>query len=148
MAPHPNDNWLVVPDATSFRSAACPKRGLREAGRRVSMREPAADRTRACLPSSNRMRLQRERDTRPERAVRSELFRLGLRYRVHRRPLPGLRREADIVFAGSRVAVFVHGCFWHGCPSHASLARTNMAFWSDKIATNRRRDDPRAVAFS
>jgi DNA mismatch endonuclease (patch repair protein) len=66
---------------------------------------------------------------------------MGLRYRVHRRPLPDVRRQADIVFAGSQVAVFVHGCFWHGCPSHATLARTNRTFWSDKIATNRRRDE-------
>lgn len=107
----------------------------------MSTREPAAGGTRAFLPSSNRMRLQRERDTGPERAIRSELFRLGFRYGIHRRPLPGLRREADIMFPGSRVAVFIHGCFWHGCPSHLSLARTNTAFWSDKIATNRKRDE-------
>lgn len=54
------------------------------------------------------------RDTAPELALRSVLHRRGLRYRVHRRPLPDLARQADIVFSGSKVAVFVDGCFWHG----------------------------------
>lgn len=104
------------------------------------MSNPETGSSTAGSPSSGRMRRQRERNTRPELAVRSELFHLGLRYKVHRRPLVGLRREADLVFAGPRVAVFVQGCFWHGCPSHASVARTNAVFWREKIAKNRRRD--------
>lgn len=99
-----------------------------------------ASRTTEDSLSSRRMRLQRERDTRPELELRSQLFRLGLRYRVHRRPVDTLRREADIVFSGARVAVFVQGCFWHGCASHITHARTNEVFWSEKIATNQRRD--------
>lgn len=91
--------------------------------------------------ASHRMRLQREHDTAPERAIRHELFRMGYRYRVHLRPLAGLRREADIAFPRARVAVFVHGCFWHGCLEHGTQARSNARFWRDKIARNRARDE-------
>ena len=86
------------------------------------------------------MRRQRERDTQPELALRSTLHRQGLRYRVHLRPLAALRREADIVFTRARVAVFVHGCFWHGCPDHATWPATNAAFWRTKIERNHERD--------
>lgn len=87
-----------------------------------------------------RMARQRPRDTDTELALRRELHRLGLRYRVHRRPLPGVRRVADVVFGPSRVAVFVDGCFWHGCPEHATWPRSNAEFWRNKIEGNRRRD--------
>lgn len=86
------------------------------------------------------MRRQATRDTAPEMTLRRELHRRGLRYFVHRRPLPGLRREADIVFPGARIAVFVDGCWWHGCPDHGGQAKTNGAFWADKIEANRVRD--------
>jgi DNA mismatch endonuclease (patch repair protein) len=82
----------------------------------------------------------RGRDTRPERELRSELHRLGLRFRVHRAVVPGVRREADVVFAAARLAVFVDGCFWHGCPDHGTMAKANAAFWREKIETNRQRD--------
>ncbi len=88
---------------------------------------------------SRRMSVARRRDTGPERALRSELHRLGLRFRVHRR-LAGLRREVDVVFGPARVAVFVDGCFWHGCPLHATWPKANAEFWRGKIETNRRRD--------
>jgi DNA mismatch endonuclease (patch repair protein) len=86
------------------------------------------------------MRLQATRDTAPEMALRRELHGRGLRYYVHRRPLPGVRREADIVFPRAKVAVFVDGCWWHGCPEHGGQAKRNGAFWSDKIDGNRVRD--------
>jgi len=92
------------------------------------------------MAAGDRMRRQRERDTGPELALRSALHRRGLRFRVHRRPIPGLRREADIVFGPARVAVFVHGCFWHGCPEHATWPATNADFWRAKIERNRERD--------
>ncbi len=82
----------------------------------------------------------RKRDTRPERAVRSAAHRLGLRFRVAAVPLVGLRRTADLVFDNARVAVFVDGCFWHGCPIHFSPPRTNTAYWGPKIERNRLRD--------
>lgn len=82
----------------------------------------------------------RRRDTRPERELRSELHRLGLRFRLHRPIVPGVRRQADVVFGPARVAVFVDGCFWHGCPIHGTAAKANADFWRDKIATNKKRD--------
>jgi len=87
-----------------------------------------------------RMSRQPSRDTLPELALRRELHRRGLRFRVHRRPIAGLRREADIVFGPARVAVFVMGCFWHGCPEHATWPRNNAAWWRDKLEKNRARD--------
>jgi DNA mismatch endonuclease, patch repair protein len=59
---------------------------------------------------------------------------------VHVRPVKGLRRQVDIVFLRVRVAVFVDGCFWHGCPAHGVLPRRNSFFWQEKIDANRSRD--------
>jgi DNA mismatch endonuclease, patch repair protein len=86
------------------------------------------------------MQATRGRDTAPELALRRELHRRGLRYRVDAPILPGLRRRADLVFRKRRVAVFVDGCFWHGCPEHGTKSRSNVAFWSEKISTNIARD--------
>ena len=86
------------------------------------------------------MRGNRSRDTRPELAVRSAVHRRGLRYRVAVCPIPGVRRSADLVFASARVAVFVDGCFWHGCPEHYVASRSNQEYWTEKIAGNRARD--------
>lgn len=86
------------------------------------------------------MRANRGRDTRPELALRSAVHALGLRYRVNFRPIPGLRRTADLVFPRARVAVFLDGCFWHGCPEHMRPAKSNQSFWSTKITGNRQRD--------
>lgn len=66
---------------------------------------------------------------------------MGLRYRVHVPPLPSLRRKADIVFPRARVAVFIDGCFWHGCPEHGRRRHeVNEWYWPEKIARNQRRD--------
>jgi DNA mismatch endonuclease, patch repair protein len=86
------------------------------------------------------MQATRGRDTGPELALRRELHRRGLRYRVDAPVIPGLRRRADLVFPRARVAVFVDGCFWHGCPQHATTAKTNAAFWAAKIMANQARD--------
>lgn len=96
----------------------------------------------ASSPSSRAvMRGNRSRDTKPEIAVRSALYAMGLRYRVAVRPLPSLRRTADVVFFRERVAVFVDGCFWHGCPEHHRPAvGENADFWSSKVEANRSRD--------
>jgi len=88
-----------------------------------------------------RMQLQRGRDTVPELALRRELHRRGRRYRVDVPIVPGTRRRVDIVFGRARVAVFVDGCFWHGCPEHGQRAHdVNGWYWPEKIAGNRRRD--------
>ena len=86
------------------------------------------------------MRGNRSRDTAPELALRRELHRRGFRYYVNRRPLPDVRRTADLVFPGPRVAVFVDGCFWHGCPEHHTVARTHADYWAEKVRRNRERD--------
>ena len=86
------------------------------------------------------MQSNRGRDTAPEMALRRELHRRGLRYRVDAPIVPGLRRRADLVFARRRVAVFVDGCFWHGCPEHGTQSRSNAVFWHNKISTNKARD--------
>ncbi len=89
-----------------------------------------------------RMSVQRREGTGPELVLRRALHALGLRYRLHQAPLPGLRRKADIVFRPARVAVFVDGCFWHGCPEHGRRTHNvNGWYWPDKIARNRRRDE-------
>jgi DNA mismatch endonuclease, patch repair protein len=87
------------------------------------------------------MQVQRTRDTEPEMAVRRLLHAMGLRFRVDRAPIDGLRRRADIVFGPAKVAVYVDGCFWHGCPAHArpkTIANTD--YWSAKMDRNRARD--------
>lgn len=86
------------------------------------------------------MQANKGRDTGPELALRSAVHALGLRYRVDARPLKGVRRTADLVFTRARVAVFLDGCFWHGCPEHHTVAKTNAGFWAQKVETNRRRD--------
>ncbi len=87
------------------------------------------------------MRRTRGRDTAAEMPIRGALHRRGLRFYVDRPPLPeNPRRRADIVFPTARVAVFVDGCFWHGCPEHASWPKANAEWWRTKIEANRRRD--------
>ena len=80
------------------------------------------------------------RDTLPERALRSELHRRGLRFRVDRAPVKGLRSRADLVFGPARVAVYVDGCFWHSCPEHATKPKANAEWWEQKLKRNRERD--------
>lgn len=90
--------------------------------------------------ASRRMARVRQRGTDVEIELRRALHALGLRYRLQvplsRKP----RRVADIVFIGARVAVFVDGCFWHGCPLHATWPKENAGFWRAKIEANRARD--------
>jgi DNA mismatch endonuclease (patch repair protein) len=87
-----------------------------------------------------RMRAMRQRDTAPELAVRSELHRRGLRFYVDRKPIPSLRSRADIVFPRRCVAVYIHGCFWHGCPEHGTWPKANAEWWRAKIEQNQIRD--------
>lgn len=88
------------------------------------------------------MRMSRlaRRDTEPEMALRRELHARGLRYRVQVRVPGNRRRTVDIAFTRARLAVFVDGCFWHGCPEHGILPRTNSEWWTWKIARNVARD--------
>lgn len=79
-------------------------------------------------------------DTGPELALRRELHRRGLRFRLHRKVDFDRRRSIDIAFPTEKVAVFVDGCFWHYCPRHAVLPKNNAAFWRAKLEANRTRD--------
>jgi len=82
----------------------------------------------------------RSKDTAPELAVRRALHASGLRYRLHAKALPG---RPDLVFVRRRVCLFVHGCFWHGCPrciDGRRAVKSNTGYWSAKIAGNRERD--------
>lgn len=82
----------------------------------------------------------KSKDTSPEKTVRGILTGLGARYRLHRKDLPG---NPDIVMPGRKLAVFVHGCFWHGhdCARGARVPKANRDYWLAKVARNRARDD-------
>lgn len=89
---------------------------------------------------SARMSRLRRRDNGPELAVRSLLHARGRRYRVVW-PIPGQRRRTiDIAFTRRRLAVFIDGCFWHGCPLHGTSPKANAEWWRRKIQTNQARD--------
>ncbi|MGH3664588.1 MAG: very short patch repair endonuclease [Egibacteraceae bacterium] len=101
----------------------------------LSPTPPASD-------DATRQRMQRQarRDTSPELALRRLLHARGLRYRLDARPLPDLRRRADLVFRRARVAVFIDGCYWHACPEHGTQPRANAAWWREKLERNVARD--------
>ena len=86
------------------------------------------------------MQANRSRDTKPELRLRRILHARGLRYRANNRPLPGFRLTADIVFSRAKVAVFVDGCFWHGCPEHYRKPAINQDYWEPKLLKNVARD--------
>lgn len=102
--------------------------------KRISRPVPSSD---AAL---NRMKAAKPRDTAPEKALRSALHHKGLRFRIDQKPIKELNRKADIVFRSVKVAVFVDGCFWHGCPIHGTYAKANAEFWRKKIEQNQVRD--------
>lgn len=90
--------------------------------------------------TQKRMKSQARRDTKPEILLRRALTERGFRYRVDCAAVDGVRSKADVVFTRAKVAVFVHGCFWHGCPEHHRPTKSNTKWWAEKIATNRERD--------
>ena len=79
----------------------------------------------------------RAKDTKPELIVRSMVRRMGYRFRLHRRDLPG---APDLVFPRLKAVIFVHGCFWHGCPLHGTTPSTRRSYWAPKLAANKARD--------
>lgn len=86
------------------------------------------------------MRSQARADTEPEIAIRKLLFADRLRYRTNLQ-VPGMpRRSIDIAFTRARVAVFVDGCFWHGCPMHSIPVKNNARWWKEKLLANQLRD--------
>lgn len=98
------------------------------------------------LPERRRYLMQqvKNKDTKPERTVRSLLHNLGYRFRLHRKDLPG---TPDIVFPGRRLALFVHGCFWHGHGCRiGQLPKSRLDYWHPKIEANRARDQRKEAA--
>jgi DNA mismatch endonuclease, patch repair protein len=93
------------------------------------------------------MRAVKSRDTAPERAVRAILHRIAPGYRLCRADLPG---KPDMAYARRRLAIFVHGCFWHGhdCPRGARMPKANADYWRAKIARNRARDEKTIAAYA
>lgn len=87
-----------------------------------------------------RMKRTPQRDTPVEVAIRREAYRRGLRYRVDRRPTKSVRSRADMVFIGPKVAVYIDGCFWHGCPKHGTWPKNNAQWWREKLEANMARD--------
>src|SRR5207244_7961450 len=87
------------------------------------------------------MRANRPADTQPERLLRSELHRRGLRFRKNMLlKVGGVRARPDVLFTRMRVAVFVDGCFWHDCPDHGTSPKANSEYWAAKLAVNKERD--------
>ncbi len=93
------------------------------------------------------MRRVKSRDTAPELKVRKALTRLGARYRLHRADLPG---KPDIVLPGRKLAIFVHGCFWHGhdCARGSRVPKANRDYWLGKVGKNRARDEANRAALA
>ena len=91
------------------------------------------------MDRSENMRRIRSKGMRPELAVRSLVHRMGYRFRLHRKDLPG---KPDMVFASRRKVIFVHGCFWHshGCKM-AHVPKSNLSYWKPKLERNRSRDE-------
>lgn len=75
----------------------------------------------------------RGKDTGPEMAIRRLLHAAGYRYRLHPRTVPG---QPDLAFMTKKVAIFIDGCFWHGCPRHYSQPASNVSFWNRKLQSN------------
>ena len=94
------------------------------------------------------MKANRPRDTAPELRLRRALHARKLRYRKDVRPASDLRCSADVVFSRCRVAVFVDGCYWHGCPEHFRAPKTNTRWWLEKIKGNRERDARKSAQLS
>lgn len=118
--------------STNTRDFATARRARNVPVKMVNKREP--------IGRSENMRRIRSRDTKAEIALRRALYRGGLRYRVDYKYLPG---KPDIVFTRAKVAVFVHGCFWHQHPGcrEASKPRSNTTYWRSKLAGNVARDE-------
>lgn len=76
----------------------------------------------------------RSKNTKPELALRKALWALGLRYRIHYD-----KEKIDIAFPSKKVAIFVDGCFWHGCPKHSHIPKSNQKYWVPKLKSNKER---------
>src|SRR6266540_1272583 len=96
--------------------------------------KPASDAIRRSMSSN------RPRDTQLELDFRSALHRAGLRFRKNVRPISGLRCEPDVVFPSALLAVFIDGCWWHGCPKHGMLPMAHREWWANNLQKTKARD--------
>lgn len=131
----------------SRRASTAAKRAQRPDPNRATAGQAAADTKAgatvswATSPATRRaMQANRRRDTTPEMAIRRLVHAAGLRYRVDARPLSTARHTADMIFTRARVAVFIDGCFWHGCADHYRPPASNNTYWAGKVTRNRERD--------
>src|SRR5436309_13447760 len=90
--------------------------------------------------AASRMRAVRQSQTKPELNLQSRLLAMRCSFQTDVAPISGSRRRADIIFNDARVAVLVHGCFWHSCPQHRTVPKTNTDWWVEKLKDNERRD--------
>jgi DNA mismatch endonuclease, patch repair protein len=128
------------PDVKSNRGASARAVSLGK-GIRVPYPQPSS------AAASSVAKGNRRTDTKPEIELRSQLHRAGLRFRKNvTLRLARVRVQADIVFPRERLAVFVDGCFWHGCPEHGRVPRTNVGYWEPKLEANIRRDERTTAA--
>lgn len=97
--------------------------------------------------ATKRMRAVRRKGTKPELQLERELNALGLRFKIDEPAIPGSRRRSDFLFMAAKVAIFVDGCFWHSCPTHATVPKANAEWWVQKLSANvaRDRDTDRAL---
>ncbi len=130
-APRNGETQAIMPERRESEEP-CPLTEKPSAGKAKPPVPPSEERSR-------NMRAVKGRDTKPEMQVRRLLHRLGYRYRLHRKDLPG---RPDIVFGPRRKVIFVHGCFWHGhsCKAGQRVPKTNTEYWTAKILTNVERD--------
>lgn len=124
-----------------LRALAAPQAEINLPG--ATAERPGKGRNRTPAASSQlirtRMQSTKRRDTKAELALRSALFSRRLRFQVDRK-INGNRRKTDVVFPCERVAVYVDGCFWHGCPEHGTVPKQNRQWWLEKLEANKARD--------
>jgi DNA mismatch endonuclease (patch repair protein) len=102
----------------------------------MNEKEPKA----SSFAAKRRMEAAKPKDTLPEIKLRTALEEIGIHFEVDVKPIENLQRRADILVREDKIAVFVDGCFWHGCPIHGTQAKANAEFWADKIKRNKERD--------
>lgn len=110
---------------------------------KLSSKAKKSGKSRASPSRSEIMRKVRSKDTKPEIIVRSLVHKMGYRFRLHRKDLPG---TPDLVFPSRKKVIFVNGCFWHGhdCKRGARVPKENREYWTRKIANNVNRDSKNA----
>lgn len=131
----PRDDRVRADRAVSDRPGAPGARRISVGGQSVPYPTPAS------ATASRVARANRRTDTKPETLLRSTLHREGMRFRKNYLVAENdFRVKIDVAFPKARVAVFVDGCFWHGCPAHQRVPRRNADYWAPKLAANAQRD--------